>query len=104
MSCFLLQYSVKLEKGDYTLRLNIRHENKSLLEKLQDLPAVIQQRLQQPITVDVYCSQSQVRDETILLLYIILFTKEYMLISRMYFGDDIRSEANRTHIYRETTY
>ncbi|CAB3241271.1 unnamed protein product [Arctia plantaginis] len=53
------KYSVKLEKGDYTLRLNIRHENKGLLEKLQDLPAIIQQRLQQPITVDVYCSQSQ---------------------------------------------
>lgn len=53
------KYSVKLEKGDYTLRLNIRHENKSLLEKLQELPATIQQRLQQPITVDVYCSQAQ---------------------------------------------
>ncbi|XP_075977565.1 tripeptidyl-peptidase II [Anticarsia gemmatalis] len=53
------KYSVKLEKGDYTLRLNIRHENKSLLEKLQELPAVIQQRLQQPITLDVYCSQPQ---------------------------------------------
>ncbi|CAH0592745.1 unnamed protein product [Chrysodeixis includens] len=51
------KYSVKLEKGDYTLRLNIRHENKALLEKLQELPATIQQRLQQPITLDVYCSQ-----------------------------------------------
>ncbi|XP_047041044.1 tripeptidyl-peptidase 2 [Helicoverpa zea] len=52
------KYTIKLEKGDYTLRLNIRHENKSLLEKLQDLPAIIQQRLQQPITLDVYCSPS----------------------------------------------
>uniref|UniRef100_A0A2A4JXG6 Uncharacterized protein n=1 Tax=Heliothis virescens TaxID=7102 RepID=A0A2A4JXG6_HELVI len=52
------KYTTKLEKGDYTLRLNIRHENKSLLEKLQDLPAIIQQRLQQPITLDVYCSPS----------------------------------------------
>lgn len=59
-SNFLLQYSVKLEKGDYILRLNIRHENKALLEKLQDLPATIQQRLQQPITLDVYCSQPMV--------------------------------------------
>ncbi|XP_049882036.1 tripeptidyl-peptidase 2 [Pectinophora gossypiella] len=53
------KYSVKLEKGDYTLRLNIRHENKSLLEKLQELPVIIQQRLPQPITLDVYCSQPQ---------------------------------------------
>ncbi|KAJ8735983.1 hypothetical protein PYW08_006639 [Mythimna loreyi] len=52
------KYSVKLEKGDYTLRLSIRHENKSLLEKLQELPATIQQRLQQPISLDVYCSPS----------------------------------------------
>ncbi|KAI5645058.1 tripeptidyl peptidase II domain-containing protein [Phthorimaea operculella] len=53
------KYSVKLEKGDYTLRLNVRHENKSLLEKLQELPVIIQQRLPTPISVDVYCSQPQ---------------------------------------------
>lgn len=51
------KYTVKLEKGDYTLRLSVRHENKALLEKLQELPAVIQQRLQQPISLDVYSSQ-----------------------------------------------
>ncbi|XP_050554700.1 tripeptidyl-peptidase 2 isoform X2 [Spodoptera frugiperda] len=53
------KYSVKLEKGDYTLRLNVRHDNRLLLEKLQELPAVIQQRLSTPITLDVYCSQAQ---------------------------------------------
>ncbi|XP_012543904.3 tripeptidyl-peptidase 2 isoform X2 [Bombyx mori] len=53
------KYNVKLEKGDYVLRLNVRHENKSLLEKLQELPVVLQQRLQQPITMDSYCSRIQ---------------------------------------------
>ncbi|XP_053618070.1 tripeptidyl-peptidase 2 [Plodia interpunctella] len=53
------KYSVKLEKGDYVLRLNIRHDNRSLLERLQELPVLIQQRLAQPITLDVYCSQPQ---------------------------------------------
>ncbi|KAF9420359.1 hypothetical protein HW555_003420 [Spodoptera exigua] len=53
------KYSVKLEKGEYTLRLNVRHENRALLDKLADLPAVIQQRLPAPIALDVYCSQAQ---------------------------------------------
>ncbi|XP_068626596.1 tripeptidyl-peptidase 2 [Battus philenor] len=53
------KYSVKLEKGDYVLRLNVRHDNRALLEKLQELPVVVQQRLPQPITLDVYCSQAQ---------------------------------------------
>ncbi|CAK1540376.1 unnamed protein product [Leptosia nina] len=50
------KYSVKLEKGEYTVRLSVRHENKTLLERLQDLPLIVQQRLAQPITLDAYCS------------------------------------------------
>ncbi|CAG9796314.1 unnamed protein product [Diatraea saccharalis] len=53
------KYSVKLEKGEYVLKLNVRHESRSLLEKLQELPVLIQQRLPQPLTLDVYCSQHQ---------------------------------------------
>ena len=31
----MYQYTAKLEKGDYTLRLHVRHEKKDLLEKVQ---------------------------------------------------------------------
>ncbi|XP_072938553.1 tripeptidyl-peptidase 2 [Epargyreus clarus] len=53
------KYSVKLEKGEYTLRLGVRHDSRTLLERLQELPVVVQQRLPQPITLDAYCSQPQ---------------------------------------------
>ncbi|CAH2208358.1 jg539, partial [Pararge aegeria aegeria] len=53
------QYSAKVEKGEYTLRLGVRHESRALLERLSELPVVIQQRLAQPITLDAYCSQPQ---------------------------------------------
>ncbi|XP_034831010.1 tripeptidyl-peptidase 2 [Maniola hyperantus] len=53
------KYSAKVEKGEYTLRLSVRHENRTLLERLSELPVVIQQRLAQPISLDAYCSQPQ---------------------------------------------
>ncbi|XP_050669652.1 tripeptidyl-peptidase 2 [Leptidea sinapis] len=51
------KYSVKLEKGEYTVRVAVRHESKVMLERLQDMPLVVQQRLSQPITLDAYCDQ-----------------------------------------------
>ncbi|XP_032527236.2 tripeptidyl-peptidase 2 [Danaus plexippus] len=53
------KYSAKVDKGEYTLRLSIRHENRALLERLTELPVVVQQRLAQPITLDVYSDQPQ---------------------------------------------
>uniref|UniRef100_A0A1B6LQD6 Tripeptidyl-peptidase 2 n=1 Tax=Graphocephala atropunctata TaxID=36148 RepID=A0A1B6LQD6_9HEMI len=53
------KYSVKLEKGDYTIKHQIRHEKKDLLEKLTDLPILLSHKLATPITVDAYGNQSQ---------------------------------------------
>ncbi|KAG0716947.1 Tripeptidyl-peptidase 2 [Chionoecetes opilio] len=48
------KYSLKLEKGDYTIRLHVRHERPDLLEKLSDLPLTILTKLTQEVKLDVY--------------------------------------------------
>ncbi|XP_072034385.1 tripeptidyl-peptidase 2-like isoform X2 [Amphiura filiformis] len=48
------QYTMKLDKGDYTLRLQVRHEKKELLEKLKDMVMLIDQKLSSSLTVDTY--------------------------------------------------
>ncbi|XP_014283046.1 tripeptidyl-peptidase 2 isoform X1 [Halyomorpha halys] len=53
------KYTVKLEKGDYTIRLQIRHEKRELLEKLTELQMQIQCKLPSPISLDIYPSHSQ---------------------------------------------
>nr|CAH0110775.1 unnamed protein product [Daphnia galeata] len=52
-------YTAKLEKGDYTLRLHVRHEKKDLLEKIQDMSVLIGQKLASPITMDIYGTHNQ---------------------------------------------
>ncbi|XP_076661783.1 tripeptidyl-peptidase 2-like [Halictus rubicundus] len=49
----------KLEKGDYTLKMHVRHEKKDLLDKLVDMPLLLSHKLSNPITLDVYANQSQ---------------------------------------------
>ncbi|PSN55100.1 hypothetical protein C0J52_01886, partial [Blattella germanica] len=53
------KYIVKVEKGDYVLKLHVRHEKKDLLDKLVDQPLLLSQKLPAPVTLDVYASQTQ---------------------------------------------
>ncbi|XP_023932445.1 tripeptidyl-peptidase 2 [Lingula anatina] len=48
------KYNVKLEKGEYTIRLQIRHFKQDLLERIKDLPMLIHHKLTPTITVDTY--------------------------------------------------
>lgn len=47
-------YSTKVEKGDYTLKLQIRHEDRSLLEKLTDAAILITLKLVTSPALDIY--------------------------------------------------
>ncbi|XP_078380044.1 tripeptidyl-peptidase 2-like isoform X2 [Oculina patagonica] len=51
------RYSVKLEKGDYVLKLQVRHDNKDQLEKLKDTVVLIEQKLSPAITLDTHSSR-----------------------------------------------
>jgi hypothetical protein len=49
----LFQYNVKIEKGDYSIILQIRHEKKDQLEKLKEMGIVINDTIfNHIITVD----------------------------------------------------
>ena len=47
------QYSVRVEKGEYTLLMRIRHEKRELLEKLSDLSLQITFKLSSELRVSV---------------------------------------------------
>ncbi|KAL3846837.1 hypothetical protein ACJMK2_017791 [Sinanodonta woodiana] len=48
------KYSTKLEKGDYTLMIQVRHEKRDLLEKLKDMTVLMNQKLASAVTFDLY--------------------------------------------------
>lgn len=54
---FADRYSVKLEKGDYVLKLQVRHDSKDQLEKLKDMIVSIEQKLSPAITLETHSSR-----------------------------------------------
>ena len=48
----------QLSKGDYTIRVFLRHDNVPLLEKLKDKVCVVERELEQKISVPIYSSNS----------------------------------------------
>ncbi|XP_058831362.1 tripeptidyl-peptidase 2 [Topomyia yanbarensis] len=50
---------LKLEKGDYTVRLQVRHEKKELLEKVSETTMLANIKLVNAISMDIYKSYNQ---------------------------------------------
>lgn len=50
---------VKLDKGDYTIRLQVRHEKKDCLEKVSEASFLVNFKLANSLTLDVYKSFNQ---------------------------------------------
>ncbi|XP_053683189.1 tripeptidyl-peptidase 2 [Sabethes cyaneus] len=50
---------LKLEKGDYTIRLQVRHDKKELLEKVAEANLLANIKLANTLSVDVYKSYNQ---------------------------------------------
>lgn len=49
----------KLDKGDYIIKMHVRHERRELLEKITDLHLQLVQKMPNPISLDVYSSHHQ---------------------------------------------
>jgi tripeptidyl-peptidase-2 len=53
-----------LEKGDHTIKLMLRHDDTAILEKLRDLPMLVERKLKDPISVPIYPTNSDAVAET----------------------------------------
>ena len=51
---YIQQYTVKLEKGDFTLLLQVRHEKREKLEQLKDVVVQIKYKLSSAIPLNMY--------------------------------------------------
>ena len=45
-----------LKKGEYVIRLQLRHDDAALLDKMKEVPVVVERKLQEPLTVPVYAT------------------------------------------------
>ena len=45
-----------LKKGDYVIRLQLRHDDAVLLDKMKDLPVVVERKLKEAVSVPVYAT------------------------------------------------
>ena len=52
------KWTSKLEKGDYTAKVNVRHEKKDLVEKFSETPLLVSSKLSSPVSLDIYSSHS----------------------------------------------
>lgn len=52
----LFQYATKLEKGEYFVLQQVRHESKDMLEKLADTSLLLSLKLASAVTMDAYAS------------------------------------------------
>lgn len=48
-----------LKKGDYVIRLQLRHDDAVLLDKMKDTPVVVERKLKDAITVPVYATNRE---------------------------------------------
>ncbi|CAB3991719.1 Hypothetical predicted protein [Paramuricea clavata] len=55
---FSERYNVKLEKGEYFIRLQVRHENKDKLERLNTMEVILEQKITSPLSLDIFPSRS----------------------------------------------
>ena len=52
----MFQYNVKLDKGDYCIQLQVRHDRKESLEKLRSLIMLVHQKPPTQLAYDLYPS------------------------------------------------
>ncbi len=50
-----------LKKGDYTIRLQLRHDDAALLDKMKEVPVVVERKLKDAVTVPVYANRDAVK-------------------------------------------
>jgi len=53
------KWAAKLEKGDYTCRVHVRHERREALEKIQDMSLLVSSKLPSAVSPDIYSSFTQ---------------------------------------------